>query len=158
MDELYFKIHDNSKDIYTKIDEQVDEFWKWSKNEKQVKEWEANYESWTLIYSLISKLIETTEYKDWDRKTVNNLLYLIGRDNECEEIIVQVASKPSILCSLAEEALNYHDNDTRWQFAHHLGTITDKEPRTLELIIKFSEDYVEYVRRRAYAVLDILNN
>lgn len=53
MDDLYFVIYDKSKDIYTKIDEQVDEFWKWSKNEKQVKEWETTYEHWTLIYTLI---------------------------------------------------------------------------------------------------------
>ncbi|TXK80681.1 HEAT repeat domain-containing protein [Paenibacillus sp. N3.4] len=156
MEELYFIIHDNSKDIYTKIDEQIDKFWKWSKNQKQVKEWEPNYELWTLIYTLISKLFENSEYKDWDRKTINNLLYIIGRDNECEEIIDQLTRKPSILYPLAEEALNYHDNDTRWQFAHYLGRITQKEPRAKELIVKFSEDYVEYVRRRALAALETI--
>jgi hypothetical protein len=154
MEDLYNVIHDKSMDIYTEIDEQVDDFWKWSKSEKQVQEWETFYTQWTLIYTLISKLIETTEYKDWNRKTLNNLLYIIGRDNECEEIIDLLTSKPSIFYNLAEEALNYNDSDTRWQFAHYLGDITQEEPRARELLIKYSEDKFEYVRRRALAVLE----
>ncbi|ULO08520.1 hypothetical protein H1230_06850 [Paenibacillus sp. 19GGS1-52] len=105
----------------------------------------------------MSKLIENTEYEEWNRKTLNNLLYIIGRDNECEEIIEQLTRKPSIFYPLAEEALNYNDSDTRWQFAHHLGSITQQEPKASDLIIKFSKDYVEYVRRRALRVLDSLN-
>ncbi|SLJ96938.1 MULTISPECIES: hypothetical protein [unclassified Paenibacillus] len=157
MEDLYLLIHDPSKDIYTKIDEIVDDFWIWSKKQKQVLEWETNYSNWSLLISLVFSLIETTEYTEWDQNTLNNLLYLIARDNECETIIDKLSERSSSFLFLAEEALRYSDNDARWQFAHYLIQVKDQETKVIELIKKYSEDYVEYVRRRALAALEIIN-
>ncbi|CAM3605372.1 hypothetical protein PALU110988_30250 [Paenibacillus lupini] len=43
MDDLYKIIHDPNKDIYQKLDEQIDAFWQWSKTIKHEFEWETTY-------------------------------------------------------------------------------------------------------------------
>ncbi|MDG0808061.1 hypothetical protein [Cohnella rhizosphaerae] len=149
MKDLYKIINDQSKSIFTKVDEQVDEFWKWSKNEKQSYEWEVSYPNWSLLTTLVITLLETTSYDQWDQRTINNLLYIIARDNECETIIEKLSERTNNYLFLAEEALKYSDNDARWQFAHYLIKVEDRKPEVRALLYKFSEDYVEYVRKRA---------
>ncbi len=155
MEDFYRIINDQSKDIYTKVDERVDDFWKWSKTVKQTYEWETNYPDWSLLITLVFTLIETTNYTEWDQKTINNLLYIIARDNECETIIEKLTERTNNYLYLAEEALKYSDNDTRWQFAHYLIKIEDRETDVRELLYKFANDYVEYVRSRAIEAIKL---
>jgi len=158
MEDLYRIIHDPSKDLYTQLDEQVDAFWEWSKSQKHEYEWETGYENWTLLYALFSKFIETTECSQWTQKTINNLLYLIARDNECGVLMNQLCEKPESLLFLAKEGLHDPDCDARWQLAHYLTQIVGSYPEAEEIICKFSDDQDEYVRRRATLALGTIKS
>ncbi|TYP73409.1 hypothetical protein BCM02_107393 [Paenibacillus methanolicus] len=78
MEDLYKIIHAPDKDVYQKLDEQVDAFWRWSKTVKQEFEWETMYPNWELLNTIFDKLIDTTSCIEWDQRTINNLLYVIG--------------------------------------------------------------------------------
>jgi|GEM_PF-3918048 hypothetical protein len=56
MDALYNIIHDHNKNIYQKLDEQIDTFWQCSKTIKHQFEWEAAYHNW----GPLNKIFEST--------------------------------------------------------------------------------------------------
>ncbi|MEC0174587.1 HEAT repeat domain-containing protein [Paenibacillus favisporus] len=158
MDDLYKIIHDPNKDIYQKLDEIVDTFWQWSKTIKHVFEWETRYQNWELLNTLFDKLIDTTTCYDWDQKTINNLLFIIGRDNECELLVSKLAEIPEYLLFLGQEGLSYPDADTKWQLAHYLSNIASIQLEAEEIILKYYEDQNEYVKRRALLALGIIKS
>ncbi|WP_281886596.1 HEAT repeat domain-containing protein [Paenibacillus sp. YYML68] len=157
MNDHYQIINDPSQEIYKKLDEHINTFWDWSKTQEQKMEWETNYLDWSLICTITERLFETTDHTDWARRTVNNLLYIIARDNECEIIIGQLTKNPSSFLFLAKEALFYSDYDARWQFAHYLTRILYKCPDAMEVLLRYTEDNVEYVRRRAIEAMKTIN-
>jgi len=158
MDDIYRILNDPSKDIYTKLDEQANEFWDWSKSQKQIYEWETNYPNWHLLTTLFSHLVETTECTSWSQKTINNLLYLIARDNECEQLVDKLSETPLNFIFLAKEGLQYPDSNARWQLAHYLSELPETCLETGELIYNYFKDDDEYVRRRALLALGLINS
>lgn len=158
MKELHRIIHDASKDIYTKLDVVVNDFWEWSKFQKHEYEWETEYDNWAIINTIFAELVETTEHSHWSRKTINNLLYSIARDHECTILINKLCEKPISFLFLAQEGLFYADIDVRWQLAHYLTKIHESYSEAEELIYKFSDDSDEYVRRRALLALGYIKS
>ncbi|MCD9024957.1 HEAT repeat domain-containing protein [Cohnella silvisoli] len=156
--DYYRYIHDSSKSLENKIDEQIDEFWQWSKNQKQIYEWEACYPEWGLINTLLERLVHSIDFTVWDQKTINNILFLIARDNECEVLIETLSQNPACLIYFAKEGLMYQDDSVRWQFAHYLTKIADEYPEVEDIILKYSNDHVEYVRRRALLALSYIKS
>ena len=157
LDDYYKYINDTSKSIETKIDEQADEFWQWSKNQKQIYEWEANYSEWGLINTLLSRLVHSVDCTQWSQRTINNILYLVARDNECETLVDTLSENPSCLIYISREGLKYQDDSARWQFAHYLSKIAE-HPEAEELILSYCNDHAEYVRRRALLALGYINS
>ena len=157
MDDYYKYIHDTSKSLETKIDKQADDFWQWSKNQKQIYEWEANYSKWGLINTLISRLVNSTDFTKWNQKTLNNILFLVARDNESEMLVDTLSENPSCFIYLAGEGLKYQDDSARWQFAHHLSKIAE-HPKAEVLILSYYNDHAEYVRRRALLALGYIKS
>jgi hypothetical protein len=153
MDDLYRIIHASDKDIYQKLDEQVDEFWQWSKTLKHELEWETSYPNWEMLKTFFDKLIETTNHLEWDQRIVNNLLYIIGRDNECQLLIDKITEFPDSLIFLAKEGIHYPDSDTKWQLAHYLTECVSTHPEAMEIIYRYYDDQNEYVKRRALLAL-----
>jgi hypothetical protein len=158
MDDWYKVIHDPNKDIFVKLDEQVDAFWHWSKTIKHELEWEASYPSWELLNTIFNKLVDTTTCDEWDQKTINNLLFIIGRENECEILARKVAEFPESLLFLGKEGVSYPDRDTKWQLAHYLTNVASVKPEVEEIILKYYEDQDEYVKRRALLALGIIQS
>jgi len=158
MKEPHRIIHDSSKDIYTKLDELVNDFWEWSKSQKHEYEWETEYDNWTTIHTIFSELIETTGPSYWSQRTIHNLLYIIARDNECEILINKLCERPKSLLFLAQEGLFYPDLDVRWQLAHYLIKISEHYSEAEEIILKFTNDRDEYVRRRAMLALGYIKS
>ncbi|WP_127529478.1 hypothetical protein [Paenibacillus kobensis] len=158
MEDWYSLLHDPEKNIYQKFDEQVDAFWNWSKTTKQVKEWEALYPNWTLLNTIFDFIIETTMCHSWDQVTINNLLYIIGRDNETEMLIHKLAEFPESLLFLANEGIGYSDSDTKWQLAHYLTECFSTHPEAEGLIVRYYEDQHEYVKRRSLLALGIIKS
>ncbi|MDI4647907.1 HEAT repeat domain-containing protein [Cohnella hashimotonis] len=159
MDNWYKIIQDPNKDMYQKLDEQVDEFWHWSKSVKQDLEWETNYPHWTILNTIFNSIIETTDPNKWDRRTINNLLYILGRDNECELLIQKLSEFPASFIFLSEEGIHYPDRDAKWQLAHYLTKCTSTHFSEAEqLLIKYYEDENEYVKRHALLALGIIKS
>lgn len=158
MEDWYNIVHDPNKDIYQILDEQVNTFWRWSKTVKQESEWVTLYPNWELLNTIFNSLLDTTSYFDWDQRTINNLLYIIGRDNECELLIQKVAEYPKSILFLGKEGLSSSDADTKWQLAHYLTHAKSLQPETEEVILKYFKDQNEYVRRRALLSLGILKS
>ncbi|MFB9326193.1 HEAT repeat domain-containing protein [Paenibacillus aurantiacus] len=158
MDDFHTIIHDPNKNVYRKLDEQVDTFWSWSKTVKHEFEWETMYPNWELLKIIFDKLIDTTSCFDWDQTTINNLLFIIGRDNECELLVSKVAESPMSMLFLGTEGISYPDADTKWQLAHYLTQIASVEPEAEETILKYYEDQNEYVKRRALLALGIIKS
>jgi len=158
MDDWYEIIHDPNKDIYQKFDEQVDNFRQWSRTIKLEFEWEESFPNWQLIYTIFDTLIETTTYEMWNQRTVNNLLFIIGRDNESELLMSKIAEYPGALLFLGREGITYTDCDTKWQLAHYLAECFSDHPDVEEIILKYYEDDNEYVKRRALLALGIIKS
>lgn len=154
----YEILHDTSIDIFSKIDMQVDVFWNWSKAQKQEYEWEANYPNWSLLTTLFTQIIDSTDFSTWSQRTINNLLYLIARDNECEILIDKLTEHSKAYVFLALEGLRFPDSDARWQLAHYLIKIVNNEPNAEDIILKYVGDHVEYVSRRAMLALGYIKS
>jgi len=151
-------INDSFKSVEVKIDEQVDEFWQWSKNQKQIYEWEACYSEWGLIYRLFEQFVQSVNLTLLDQKTINNILFLVARDNDCERLIETLSRNPVCLIFFAKECLMYQDDSARWQFAHYLSKIYEDNPKVEDIILKYCNDHAEYVRRRALLSLSYINS
>ncbi|MFF2481252.1 HEAT repeat domain-containing protein [Paenibacillus sp. NPDC058071] len=159
MDDLYRIIHDPNKDIYQKLDEQVNEFWQWSKSVKHELEWEASYPNWTILNTIFDSLIGTTDHNEWDQRIINNLLFIIGRDNECELLIHKLTEFPVSFIFLAEKGISYPDRDTKWQLAHYLTEcISTHYSEAEQIIYRYYDDENEYVKRRALLALGIIKS
>ncbi|RXJ04441.1 HEAT repeat domain-containing protein [Anaerobacillus alkaliphilus] len=112
-------------------------------------EWETEYFHWDKIYHFASQLIENIAVERWSSELLNEFLYILARDNECEIIIDTLIENPHQLLSIAEHSVSFPDHDTRWQIAYGLGEIKENGQEIKKLLKKFLYDEEEYVRRRA---------
>lgn len=112
-------------------------------------EWETEYLHWDKIYHFASQLIENVAVEKWSSELLNEFLYILARDNECEIIIDTLIENPHQLLSIAEHSFSFPDHDTRWQIAYGLGEINENGQEIKKLLKKFLYDEEEYVRRRA---------
>lgn len=158
MDDWYKIIQDPAKDIYQKLDEQVDDFWRWSKTIKHELEWEVSFPRWELLNTIFDTLIATTTNHTWEQRTVNNLLFIIGRDNESELLIRKITEYPESLLFLGKEGITYSDSDTKWQLVHYLTECFPTHFEVEEIIYRYYEDQNEYVKRRALLALGIIKS
>jgi hypothetical protein len=128
----------------------VENFKVWAKTADQsFGEWETEYLHWDKIYPAADKLIETALVGEWSGELVEEFLFILAHDNECENIIDTLIHNPNQLISLARYAVIYQDPDARWQFASGLGKINARYEAVGRLLKSFLADEDEYVKRRA---------
>ena len=112
-------------------------------------EWETEYFHWDKIYQAADQLIEAVPAGEWEGELMKNFLYILARDNECENINDTLILYPDQLITIAHHAVKYEDPNARWQIAHALGKI-NADDAEIQLLLKiFLADEDEYVRRRA---------
>lgn len=139
-----------SIDIKLHFENEIENFRRWAVTaDKRNGEWETDYFYWDVIYDLTEKLIKSTAIEDWNENIVKDYLYILARDNECENIIAQLIDIPKQLIELAKLALLCAEPNAKWQIAFGLGEISDFEVERKSLLEKFLLDEEEYVRRRA---------
>lgn len=63
---------------------------------------------------------------------------------------------PEQLLALASKALSYEDYQARWQIAYGLSQIKDMQTVAKPLLLNFTNDQNDYVRKRALAALEFL--
>ncbi len=132
--------------------EQVNEFKRWASKHTRTApagEWETEYLRWESIYQASAKLVAGIPVSQWDHDIRDNFLYILARDNECENILELLIQHPEQLIAIARHAVTYEDPDTRWQIAFGLGEIATKNEEVKNLSNQFLQDGHEYVRRRA---------
>ena len=136
------------------LKEEVAKFRKWAiKNPGRYGEWEVNYEDWDALYKTFFKFIENSSAEALSPKEIEDLIYVIGRDNEDERLIEFLTKQEEIFLVLAFSAITADDIDARWQFAHYLGEFKNMKEDAEKLLLKYFKDPNEYVSRRALMAL-----
>ncbi|NEW09929.1 HEAT repeat domain-containing protein [Paenibacillus sp. SYP-B3998] len=141
------------KQIYKKIQDEVESFYEWSNSQVKEYEWDSMYPNWTRAYTYSVELFNNEDFNTWNDEIINNVLYLIARDNECEEISSNLVNYPELLLFLAKKGLHYNESDTRWQLAHYLGEIESASNDVELLLTEYYRDSNEYVMRRSLLAL-----
>ena len=130
--------------------QEVANFKLWAKTADQsFGEWETEYLHWDKIYHAADKLIDTTLVGKWIGEFLDEFLFILARDNECENIMDTLIQYPNQLISLARYAVNFQDPDAKWQIASGLGKINTGDEAIRSLLKSFLADEDEYVKRRA---------
>jgi hypothetical protein len=113
-------------------------------------EWESNYPHWELLYQAVLQRLETPAKLSESEK--GELLYVLARDSEDEEVAEMLARSPAVVEQLIPTVFDYPDPDARWQFAMMLPVALGED--AAEHLARFSRDDNEYVRRRALAATE----
>ena len=106
-------------------------------------EWECDYPAWSEVYASLVQALDDGTWTD----DVEDLVYLLARDNECEIVQTHLFERPEQLFAMAAAITSSNESDARWQLAAALGRIGTA--RTWPLLSALSADTDEYVRRRA---------
>lgn len=145
---------DNVQGMVEALENEIQLFHEWAANHpKDYGEWETDYMEWGRIYEAVKQVFENVPIKMWDSNLQEQLLYIIARDNEDEEIVGWLVDYPDKFLSLARTALSYDDWNARWQVAHYLYKLEADDPEVEGLLRNFMKDGTEYVRRRACMAL-----
>ncbi|MGG0179121.1 HEAT repeat domain-containing protein [Gottfriedia acidiceleris] len=147
------------KQFESQLINEIESFVMWSKaTERSYGEWETDYLHWDRIYKSTNNLIEKIPVGNWSADLVNKFLFILARDNECENIIDQLINHPIQLIDLAKHSLSFNDFEARWQIAYALGELINNEEEVKILLKKFIIDEVEYVRIRAAFAYEKIEN
>lgn len=111
-------------------------------------EWETWYVDWVEINTAFCKVLQEAEPKTEDKHLLDEMIYIIARDNECELLIEELVEYPKWFGVLCHHSLSTEEADAKWQFASYLSRC-ECGHEIKELILAFVEDPNEYVCRRA---------
>jgi HEAT repeats len=109
------------------------------------------YSEWWHLLEIILTFLTTSINDHWTDREVSDILYVMGWDNECEDLADEIEENPDVLIKLANLALNSLEDDAKWQLADRLGNLSNETAELL--LLKFVDDKDEYVRRRALSAL-----
>ncbi len=122
--------------------------------EQRSGEWECLYQEWALLYAAVRHLLSTRLLADWSQAELAAVLYAVARDNEDQILAHQIGVQyPQLLLPLAEAASESGEPEAKWQFAQELGQATAPADSVEPLLLIFSQDGSEYVRRQALCSL-----
>lgn len=107
---------------------------------------EFNYEHWDQIYQAFEEFIQSTDPDEWSTAETQQLLFIIGRDHETQNLTYCLSEK--VIVALAKESVLTAEEDAKWQMALQLHKVTDTV-LAHELLEQFVNDEDEYVSRRS---------
>ncbi len=146
------------------LQKEIEKFKVWSENFDPIPEserngeWELLYEEWDVLEHLFYNFIETCDYKTWRLEDIKLILYLIARNNECENFINTIAEKqPESLELLAQKAFEFGEPNAKWQIATRLDKLNSKKTAQF-LLEQFFKDKDQYVKRRALMKMAALHH
>ena len=143
-------------DVRAKLEHAVAEFQAWAASYPQAERsnvWEIDYDHWPDLWSAATAFLDSSEPQQWDRSIVEQLLYVLARDNETEDLLRELAKRPEHLLALAGFGIGSAERDARWQFAAALGCVETDEGKAVPLLATYAADGDEYVNRRALIAL-----
>ncbi|HEX8637553.1 MAG TPA: HEAT repeat domain-containing protein [Pyrinomonadaceae bacterium] len=142
--------------MFSNLKEQINQFRRWANTypiEQRSGEWECSYNGWNLLYDSFTKFLQACPVEKWNQEIIQDVLYIIARDNETEIMISDLALDTNRLLFIANAAISSSERDAKWQIAAKLGKLSSNLQDAESLLLKFVEDDEEYVRRIAFMSL-----
>ena len=151
-----------TKDIRECLLEQARKFHQWQeityrgKNTEEIGgEWEVDYPAWNDIFDAFCHVLTQMDAETADSVLLDEMVYLIARDNEAEGVIQETTSHPQWFECLCRRAVASNENEAKWQFAAYLPECSCSQ-EVRDIILNFAKDPNEYVSRRALLAMPAL--
>ncbi len=111
-------------------------------------EWEIGYKLWDEMNNAYLAIIEKYQAKCIKKNLLNDMLYVIARDSECSNLLIETLEYPEWFEILCRHCIKTNYYNAKWQFAEQLGSYK-KESDVIELLFCFIESGDEYTERMA---------
>lgn len=151
-----------AKDIRERLLEQAEKFHQWQETTypgKTTEEiggaWEVDYPAWNDIFDAFCHVLTQMDAETADSVLLDEMVYLIARDNEAEGFIQETTSHPQWFECLCRRAAASNENEAKWQFAAYLPECSCSQ-EVRDIILDFAKDPNEYVSRRALLAMPAL--
>ncbi|HJH83159.1 MAG TPA: formylglycine-generating enzyme family protein [Clostridiales bacterium] len=118
-------------------------------------EWEVDYPYWNDTYSAFCHVLTQMDAETADSVLLDEMVYLIARDNEAEGFIQETTSHPQWFECLCRRAATSNESEAKWQFAAYLPECSCSQ-KVRDIILDFAKDPNEYVSRRALLAMPAL--
>ena len=117
--------------------------------------WEVDYPAWNDIFDAFCHVLTQMDAETADSVLLDEMVYLIARDNEAEGFIQETTSHPKWFECLCRRAAASNENEAKWQFAAYLPECSCSQ-KVRDIILDFAKDPNEYVSRRALLAMPAL--
>lgn len=151
-----------AKGIRERLLEQAIKFHQWQEDtypEKTAEEigsmWEVDYPYWNDTYRAFCHVLTQMDAETADSVLLDEMVYLIARDNEAEGFIQETTSHPQWFERLCRRAAASNESEAKWQFATYLPECPCSQ-EVKDMILDFAKDPNEYVSRRALLAMPAL--
>ena len=151
-----------AKGIRERLLEQVGKFHQWQEitypgktTEEIGGAWEVDYPAWNDIFDAFCHVLTQMDAETADSVLLDEMVYLIARDNEAEGFIQETTSHPQWFECLCRRAAASNENEAKWQFAAYLPECSCSQ-EVRDIILNFAKDPNEYVSRRALLAMPAL--
>ena len=151
-----------AKGIRERLLEQAIKFHQWQEatypgktSEELGGEWEVDYPYWNDTYSAFCHVLTQMDAETADSVLLDEMVYLIARDNEAEGFIQETTSHPQWFECLCRRAAASNESEAKWQFAAYLPECPCSQ-EIKDMILDFAKDPNEYVSRRALLAMPAL--
>ena len=151
-----------AKGIRERLLEQAIKFHQWQEDtypEKTAEEigsmWEVDYPYWNDTYRAFCHVLTQMDAETADSVLLDEMVYLIARDNEAEGFIQETTSHPQWFERLCRRAAASNESEAKWQFAAYLPKCSCSQ-EVRDIILDFAKDPNEYVSRRALLAMPAL--
>ena len=151
-----------AKDIRECLLEQVGKFHQWQEitypgktTEEIGGAWEVDYPAWNDIFDAFCHVLTQMDAETADSVLLDEMVYLIARDNEAEGVIQETTSHPQWFECLCRRAAASNESEVKWQFAAYLPECPCSQ-EVKDMILDFAKDPNEYVSRRALLAMPAL--
>ena len=145
-----------AKGIRERLLEQAIKFHQWQEatypgktSEELGGEWEVDYPYWNDTYSAFCHVLTQMDAETADSVLLDEMVYLIARDNEAEGFIQETTSHPQWFERLCRRAAASNESEAKWQFAAYLPECPCSQ-EVKDMILDFAKDPNEYVSRRLF--------
>ena len=138
------------------LEDEITQFQSWAASQLSEGEyscWETGYPNWPQIKQAFGEFLQKQPFRDWNSRTVSDILYIIARDNDSPSLALAVAEEPERLLFLVEAAAKSSERDAKWQFAVEMSRLNRQEYPVEPLLLALFQDEDEYVRRQALMAL-----
>ena len=151
-----------AKDIRECLLEQARKFHQWQEitypgktTEEIGGVWEVDYPAWNDIFDAFCHVLTQMDAETADSVLLDEMVYLLARDNEAEGFIQETTSQPKWFECLCRRAAASNENEAKWQFAAYLPECPCSQ-EVKDMILDFAKDPNEYVSRRALLAMPAL--